>query len=150
MHFLHLKLCQTSIVYVFNSSLSTSMLKYHLQAHHNLMQEDIKIHICSHCGKSFKKNSLRLLCEDKHNNIFKHICSLCGKGFNHKHQINSHMRSHTGETPHQCTDCGKSFREKTHLNKHMKIHTGTGRYHLWILIMVIFHSFYIEALFASW
>ena len=124
------KLCQTSIVYVFNSSLSTSMLKYHLQAHHNLMQEDVKIHICSHCGKSFKKNSLRLLCEDKHNNIFKHICSLCGKGFNHKHQINSHMRSHTGETPHQCTDCGKSFREKTHLNKHMKIHTGTGRYHL--------------------
>ena len=117
-------ICQTSIVYVFKHGFSTSMLKYHLQAHHNLLQEDVKIHICSHCGKSFKKNSLRLLCEDKHNNIFRHTCQLCGKGFNHKPLLDRHMRGHTGETPHQCSECGKRFREKTQLNVHMRIHTG--------------------------
>ena len=122
------RLCQASLVYVFKNVLSTSMLKYHLQAHHNLLKEDMKIHICSHCGKSFKKNSLRLLCEDKHNNIFKHICSLCGKGFVHKQQLNKHMRVHTGETPHQCTECGKRFKEKTQLNTHMRVHTGETPY----------------------
>ena len=111
-------LCQTSIVYSYKSSkASSSSMKYHLQAHHNLFQDSVKKHVCSKCGKSFRKISLKLLCEDTHNNIFKHICSQCGKGSNHKALLDRHVRSHYRATL-QCTDCEKRFREKYQLKTH--------------------------------
>ena len=112
------RLCQTSIVYSFKSNrASSSMLKYHLQALHNLLQDTVKKHACSKCGKTFRKKSLKLLCENAHNNIFKHICSKCGKGFNHKVLLDRHVRIHYRATL-QCTDCEKRFREKYTLKRH--------------------------------
>ena len=112
------RLCQTSIVYAFKSNqTSSSMLKYHLQAHHNLLQDSVKKHVCSKCGKTFRKISLKLLCENTHNNIFKHTCSQCGKGFNYKALLDRHVRIHYRATL-QCTDCEKRFREKYQLKTH--------------------------------
>ena len=93
------------------------MLKYHLQALHNLLQDNVKKHACSKCGKTFRKKSLKLLCENNHNNIFKHICSKCGKGFNIKALLDRHVKIHYRATL-QCTDCEKRFREKYTLKRH--------------------------------
>jgi uncharacterized Zn-finger protein len=81
-------------------------------------------HVCSVCGKAFKKpRGLRLhLKVHEEGKPFK--CDVCDKLFARQGYLKSHMRIHTGDKPYKCQQCELSFSQSGNLQSHMRVHSG--------------------------
>ncbi|CAH1791494.1 unnamed protein product [Owenia fusiformis] len=85
---------------------------------HELRHNDIRLHVCDECGKSFTHPHLLKRHQSYHNKQFK--CQTCGKKFGLRHNLKVHEYTHTGEKPHCCQHCGKGFAQTTSLQHHYK------------------------------
>lgn len=50
-----------------------------------------------------------------HDDVRPHVCSVCGRTFRRPYTLNVHMRSHTNHCPYTCKFCGKQFRHNVTL-----------------------------------
>ncbi len=87
-----------------------------------------RTYLCSICGKTFARKSIRDVHERSHHAIKPFKCSFCEKKFPSNQRRIHHERIHTGEKPFQCTDCGKQFVKKCQLTAHYRIHSGVKPY----------------------
>ncbi|KAJ8364893.1 hypothetical protein SKAU_G00137240 [Synaphobranchus kaupii] len=81
-----------------------------------------KVHICEHCGRTYRHAGSLL----NHKNSHKtgcFFCSACQKEFSNLMALKNHRRIHTEPKRFQCPDCGKAFRVSTQLICHRRIHT---------------------------
>lgn len=51
-----------------------------------------------------------------------HMCTICGKRFKRKQGLERHRTVHSGEKPHQCSICGKRFTQVGYMHKHIRNH----------------------------
>ncbi|XP_021695927.1 zinc finger protein 91 isoform X2 [Aedes aegypti] len=81
-------------------------------------EEQIKVHICSICDRSFiNGNALQL-------HVERHVpgeCEVCHKTFQDRRKLKSHMKYHAPKT-NACTICDKSFISKRTLIRHVESH----------------------------
>ncbi len=79
-----------------------------------------------HIGVNWKKLlTLLLLCIlQSHTDVKSHLCTRCGKSYKSSHNLVIHMRTHTGSRPFVCPICNKGFLENPALTKHIRTHTG--------------------------
>ncbi|XP_054832549.1 zinc finger protein 420-like [Eublepharis macularius] len=94
----------------------------------HLVHSAEKPYKCSHCGKSFCRQSHLFHHHRVHTGEKPYRCSYCGKNFREHSHLTKHERLHTGERPYKCTDCGKSFCQSSNLRKHLKMHVGVTIY----------------------
>ncbi|XP_023620752.1 zinc finger protein 615-like [Myotis lucifugus] len=87
-------------------------------------QKREKAHVCSDCGKAFKKKSCLTGHQVIHTGEKPHQCREDGKAFSRKSMLTERQRTHTGEKPYKCSECGKAFLKKSLLNIHQRTHTG--------------------------
>ncbi|KIP06090.1 hypothetical protein PHLGIDRAFT_471929 [Phlebiopsis gigantea 11061_1 CR5-6] len=54
-----------------------------------------------------------------------HVCSMCGKRFRRRSTLATHFRSHTGEKPYLCSEpgCGKRFSIRSNMLRHTRTHS---------------------------
>ena len=96
-----------------------------------------KAHICTICGKSFKRNSKLQIHMDgrAHKPRPEKICKCteCGKAFKSPSKLSRHMEDmHSGRKPppktpanFPCTDCGKMLQSNTKVKRHKEsMHTA--------------------------
>ncbi|XP_077603392.1 zinc finger protein 350-like [Crocuta crocuta] len=95
---------------------------------HQKTQKTEKPHVCSECGKAFKRKSCLTDHQIIHTGEKPHRCCLCGKAFNRKFMLTEHQKMHTGEKPYECNECGKAFLKKSRLKIHQRTHTGEKPY----------------------
>ena len=82
-------------------------------------------HICSHCGKGFKRQAYLRKHMNYHNNAKPYPCQYCGKIFRSQTNRAKHVLNHaTGSTSCTCSVCGNGFANGFELVKHARIHTG--------------------------
>jgi hypothetical protein len=86
------------------------------------------------CGQSFDKLSLlRAHIKEKHPTELKHICSECGKKYRRKKDLETHLGTHFPDQRKlfYCNepDCAKSFISESNLRTHMRTaHTGDKQF----------------------
>ena len=80
--------------------------------------------ICTHCGKTFSKQSDLDCHYDTHMPMESYECSICKKSFVRKYNLMVHERIHTDERPYECNICGLKFRRSSTRTLHMRIHTN--------------------------
>ncbi|XP_044153733.1 oocyte zinc finger protein XlCOF7.1-like isoform X2 [Bufo gargarizans] len=93
---------------------------------YNLLPEEEKMFICSHCGKCFNHGASLELHLKTHTVEKASFMSQSGKYLRNKalkvHQ--AHQLIHTGGKQYNCSECGKSFKRSLSLVEHMQLHTG--------------------------
>ncbi|XP_054566021.1 zinc finger protein 350 [Eptesicus fuscus] len=88
-------------------------------------QKREKTHVCSDCGKAFKKKSCLTDHQVIHTREKPHqCCTEYGKAFTRKFTLTEQQSKHTGEKPYKCSECGKAFLKKSLLSIHQRTHTG--------------------------
>ncbi|XP_066983037.1 zinc finger protein 91-like [Macrobrachium rosenbergii] len=96
-------------------------------------EADKKAHICTVCGKEYKKKGHLERHSLRHSEgnssgisgISKlHKCPHCDYQASRIGNIKKHMLTHSGERPFNCHLCEKSFRQKAHLKDHLRSHSG--------------------------
>jgi hypothetical protein len=95
---------------------------------HKTFNHTTKFHVCEHCGKSHKTNTLlrkHMIYHHEKHGLF--ICDTCGKEFTNPIQFKTHTKNHTvpdipGAFPCPIKDCGKAFGKAKSLKDHMKTH----------------------------
>ncbi|XP_059521194.1 zinc finger protein 350-like [Myotis daubentonii] len=93
-------------------------------ADHQVLHTGEKPHQCREGGKAFSRNFMLTEQQSKHTGEKPYKCSECGKAFLKKSLLSIHQRAHTGEKPFVCTECGKGFTRNGDLVVHRRIHTG--------------------------
>lgn len=86
--------------------------------------ESIK-HVCSHCGKGFKRQAYLRKHMNYHNNAKPYPCQFCGKIFRSQTNRAKHVLNHAvGPNACTCSVCGNGFANRFELEKHSRIHSG--------------------------
>lgn len=82
-------------------------------------------HICSHCGKGFKRQAYLRKHMNYHNNAKPYPCQYCGKIFRSQTNRAKHVLNHAvGPNACTCSICGNGFANRLELEKHTRIHNG--------------------------
>ncbi|KAJ9582982.1 hypothetical protein L9F63_022667 [Diploptera punctata] len=85
-------------------------------------------HICSECGRVFKKPSKLKSHLLVHTGEKPFKCEVCNRRFKSIYHLKTHCKIHTGEKPYVCDVCGKEFSQPRHLKTHILIHTHEKPY----------------------
>jgi uncharacterized C2H2 Zn-finger protein len=82
------------------------------------------IHICTHCQKTFNRNSNLTRHKRIHSGTKRFNCSQCCKTFMEKHHLMAHLRTHTGEKPYMCPapNCHRQFTDRSNCARHINSH----------------------------
>ncbi|XP_023688257.2 uncharacterized protein [Paramormyrops kingsleyae] len=91
---------------------------------HGLPQSPDKVHLCSVCGRGFRRFYNLKTHQRIHTGERPYPCRYCEKRFRHLDSLQKHQRIHTGERPYRCAQCGCCFRELGHLKKHRLTHAN--------------------------
>ena len=79
---------------------------------------------CSHCEKSFKRNTHLKSHQTTHTGERGFCCTECGKTCTTAGNLKVHRKIHTGEGLFSCKDCKKTFTQSGSLKIHKNVHTG--------------------------
>ncbi|KAF5296078.1 hypothetical protein FQA39_LY12700 [Lamprigera yunnana] len=81
-------------------------------------------HMCSDCGKQFKrKTGLLHHNQSKCGTIKQYTCEICGRKLMSAGSLYNHMLQHTQNSSHMCGYCGKMFLTTGQLKVHERTHT---------------------------
>ena len=91
-----------------------------MNKHIRSIHEDLKLHKCDRCKKSFgHKYAVKKHIREVHNKdltIERYFCKVCGKTFTNKKSEKEHyIAIHEGRKYFQCDSCEKSFAIKQNL-----------------------------------
>ena len=79
-------------------------------------------HVCQHCNASFIQLSAYSKHLFIHNEELKiHKCDKCDKSFSHGYMLKQHMLQHSGLRPYECSECHHSFKSQSDLCSHSKV-----------------------------
>lgn len=87
-----------------------------------LLKTDDKVHVCEHCGRTYRHAGSLLNHKNSHK-TGRFSCSICLKEFTNLMALKNHKRIHTEPKRYQCLECGKAFRVSSQLICHRRIHT---------------------------
>ena len=78
-----------------------------LTRHINAVHEEVRAHLCSHCGSRFtEKSYLKKHIAEVHDGMKTHLCLQCGKSFARSNQMKRHVLSvHERNKPYKCSIC---------------------------------------------
>lgn len=86
-----------------------------------------KNHLCTHCGKFFKRADTLKKHILMHEGAKPFKCTVCEKAYRQSFLLKDHLRSHRKEK-YICNECGKELSSYNTLNVHMKYHSGVKNY----------------------
>ncbi|GFY70943.1 zinc finger protein [Trichonephila inaurata madagascariensis] len=86
-----------------------------------------EIHVCSTCGKEFKRKDHLKKHYIIHSGKRPFICFVCGKDFARKDRFKDHCTTHLSNG-WSCYFCGRMFSQRYILRKHEMIHRGVKPY----------------------
>jgi uncharacterized Zn-finger protein len=95
---------------------------------HKKTHDNVKNHVCSICGKSYKTASTLTQHMDTHN-LTKYECQECGLELNTKRTLRQHMLKHSEIMKHVCEFCDSKFKRIKTFKEHLiSIHTDIKAY----------------------
>jgi uncharacterized Zn-finger protein len=85
-------------------------------------------HVCTECGKGFKRANELKDHKNKHTGVFPFHCKECGSGFNRAGHLKDHQSKHTGAKPYICNQCKSQFSQSANLRRHLFKCSGSKSY----------------------
>ena len=123
---IHIKEVHSGNVYICelcsSTFTTTTGLKYHVKISHEGCKVDMVI--CTECGKSIRKQSIKRHMRTVHEGIRDYKCDSCEKSYTEKITLLRHKQNvHEGKKNYTCDSCGMCFTVATSLKRHvLRVH----------------------------
>ncbi|XP_030834193.1 zinc finger protein 665 isoform X2 [Strongylocentrotus purpuratus] len=108
------------------SHCSKSFGKESMLVAHLKNHEQHRMYRCTHCPKTFRSESAFNNHQGEHNGLKPFKCELCGRGFRVRKGVTHHKRRMHQDRPMRffCSVCNKGFTDRGNLIKHERRHDG--------------------------